>query len=233
MVEIDGLANNGQVKFRCRRAQVDVVEGCNRGEQLASLASGRRMKIRESGMPAETQWASFFDCEAVVEKLLGAARTSGNVIEFGCGYGSFTAPTATHTRGLVTALDIDSAMIAIVREKAASLGLHNVRAVLRDFVADGSGVEAGSQAHAMIFNLLHLAQPVTLLREAHRTLRNGGVLSVMHWRSDIPTPRGPPLEIRPTPEQCRQWMRDAGFREIESVDLHDACPFHFGMVGRR
>jgi SAM-dependent methyltransferase len=130
-------------------------------------------------------------------------------------------------------LDIEPEMIAVVREKAAGLGLHNIRAELRDFIADGAGVGAGSQAHAMIFNLLHLAQPVALLREARRTLQDGGVLSVMHWRSDIPTPRGPPLEIRPTPEQCRQWMADAGFRAIESVDLQDGCPFHFGLIGRR
>ncbi|MEO7065372.1 MAG: class I SAM-dependent methyltransferase [Rhodanobacter sp.] len=191
------------------------------------------MKIRESGMPDEAQWAGFFDCEAVIEKLLGAKRMHGDVIEFGCGYGSFTVPAAQHTSGVVTALDIEPEMIAVVREKAASLGLGNVRAELRDFVAEGSGVDAASQAHAMIFNLLHLDHPVALLREAHRILQDGGVLSVMHWRSDMPTPRGPPLEIRPTPEQCRQWMLDAGFRAVESIDLHDACPFHFGLVGRR
>jgi hypothetical protein len=25
---------------------------------------------------------------------------------------------------------------------------------------------------------------------------------IIHWRSDIETPRGPALEIRPSPEQC-------------------------------
>ncbi len=191
------------------------------------------MKIRESDMPAETQWAGFFNPEAIIRKLLGAAEMRCNIIEFGCGYGSFTMPAARRTRGVVTALDIDPAMITVVREKAANLKLHNVRAELRDFVEEGAGVDAGSQEHAMIFNLLHLAQPVALLREAYRTLHNGGVVSVMHWRSDIPTPRGPPLEMRPTPEQCRQWMQDAGFRAVESVELRDACPFHFCLVGRR
>lgn len=184
-------------------------------------------------MPAETQWVSFFDCEAVIGKLLGEAQARGDVIEFGCGYGSFTMPAARRTRGLVTALDIEPAMITAVREKAARLELRNVRAELRDFVADGAGVETDSQAHAMIFNLLHLAQPVVLLREAYRTLHKDGVLSVVHWRSDISTPRGPPLEMRPTPEQCRQWMRDAGFRAVESVDLRDAGPYHFGLLARR
>jgi ubiquinone/menaquinone biosynthesis C-methylase UbiE len=191
------------------------------------------MKIRESGMPDEALWTSFFDCEAVIGKLLGATGVQGDVIEFGCGYGSFTVPAARRTSGLVTALDIEPGMIAVVRDKAVSLGLHNIRAEVRDFVADGTGVDAGSQAHAMIFNLMHLAQPGELLREARRTLQDGGMLSVMHWRSDIPTPRGPPPRMRPTPEQCRQWMTDAGFRGIESIDLQDGCPFHFGLIGRR
>jgi len=191
------------------------------------------MKIRESGMPDEVRWASFFDSEAAVGKLFGAAEVRGDVIEFGCGYGSFTVPAARHTSGLVNALDIEPEMIAVVRGKAADLGLTNIRAELRDFMVDGAGVAAGSQAHAMIFNLLHLAQPEDLLREAWRTLQDGGVLSVMHWRSDILTPRGPPLAMRPTPEQCRRWMADAGFRAIASVDLQDCCPFHFGLTGRR
>jgi SAM-dependent methyltransferase len=191
------------------------------------------MKIRESGMPDEAQWAGFFDCEAVLAKLLGATGVQGNVIEFGCGYGSFTLPAARRTTGLVTALDIDPTMVALVRRKAADLGLRNVRAEVRDFVADGAGVATASQAQALIFNLLHLAQPTNLLREARRTLGAGGQLAVIHWRSDIPTPRGPPLAIRPTPAQCRQWLTAAGFHDIATVDVHDCCPFHFGLVARK
>lgn len=190
------------------------------------------MKVRESGMPDEALWASFFDCDAAIGKLLGTA-VHGDVVEFGCGYGCFTLPAARRTSGQLVALDIEPAMIAAVRGKAAKLGLRNIRAERRDFVSAGAGLASGSQAHAMIFNLLHLAQPVALLREAHRVLREGGVLSVMHWRSDIPTPRGPPLDMRPTLSRCRRWMHDAGFRAIESVELQDVCPFHFGLVGRR
>ncbi len=191
------------------------------------------MKIRESGMPDEARWASFFDCTVAIDKLLGAAGVQGGVIEFGCGYGSFTVPAARRTTGIVSALDIEPEMVAVVRQKAARFDVHNIRAEARDFLVDGSGVDTGSQAHAMIFNLLHLAQPVNLLREAWRTLQDGGVLSVMHWRSDIPTPRGPPLEMRPTLGQCRQWMSDAGFGSVAAVDLQACCPFHFGLLARK
>lgn len=190
------------------------------------------MKGRESGMPDEAYWASFFNTEAALDRLLGASVT-GNLIEFGCGYGTFTVPAARRTSGLIAALDIEAEMIDGVRRKASALELHNIRAEVRDFVAQGAGVASRSQAHAMIFNLLHLEQPVALLREACRTLQSGGVLSVIHWRSDIPTPRGPSLTIRPTPGQCREWMLEAGFQAIEAVDLRDCCPFHFGLLARR
>jgi len=191
-----------------------------------------KMKGRESGMPDEAYWMSFFKAEVTIDRLLGSA-VQGNVIEFGCGYGSFTVPAARRTTGQLTALDIEPEMVDCVRQKATAFDLPNIQTEVRDFVAHGTGVEAGSQAHAMIFNLLHLEHPVSLLREAYRTLQDGGVLSVIHWRSDIPTPRGPSLAIRPTPGQCRGWMAEAGFHTIESVDLQSCCPFHFGLLARR
>lgn len=190
------------------------------------------MKGRESGMPDEAYWASFFEAEIAIDKLLGSA-VQGNVIEFGCGYGSFTVPAARRTTGQVIALDIEPEMVEIVLQKTVVCDLPNIQAEVRDFVAHGTGVATGSQTHAMIFNLLHLEQPVSLLREAYRTLQDGGVLSVIHWRSDIQTPRGPSLAIRPTPEQCRVWMAEAGFHTIESVDLQSCCPFHFGLLAKR
>lgn len=111
--------------------------------------------------------------------------------------------------------------------------LPNLRVQLRDFVASGTGLKSASQAHAMIFNLLHLEYPVALLQEAHRVLKPGGRVSVIHWRSDIPTPRGPSLDIRPTPQHCLAWLEKAGFVRITSVDLHESCPFHYGLVATR
>jgi hypothetical protein len=64
-------------------------------------------------------------------------------------------------------------------------------------------------------------------------LGTGGAVSVIHWRSDIPTPRGPSLDIRPTPEQCREWMQEAGFTAVQTIDLQSCCPYHFGLLGRR
>ena len=191
------------------------------------------MKGRESGMPEEDYWASFFDADRAVETLLGDSDLQGNLVEFGCGYGTFTLLAAQRITGKVTALDIEPDMVTSVRCKAEMGGLSNIHVVLRDFVAQGTGLADGSQAHAMIYNLLHLENPNALLAEAYRILRPDGVLSVIHWRNDIPTPRGPSLAIRPSPDQCQRWMAQAGFEAVELVDLQHCCPFHFGLIGRR
>jgi len=191
------------------------------------------VKARESGMPDEAYWRTFFDAACAIKRLFGAGGCQGDAIEFGSGYGTFTLPAARHTTGTVFALDIEPALIAGLQRKAAAQKIAAIQATVRDFVADGSGLASATQAHALLYNLLHLEEPVALLQEAWRVLQPGGRLSVMHWRSDIPTPRGPSLDIRPSPTQCKGWIAAAGFAHIQDVDIVDCCPYHFGMVAIR
>jgi len=189
------------------------------------------MKGRESGMPDEVDWEAFFDAPTALDRIFDSQAIVGDAVEFGCGYGTFTIPGALRTTGMFAALDIEPEMTCLTAERAALLNLTNVRTEVRDFVTDGTGLAASSQAHAMIYNLLHIEEPLALLKEARRVVKPGGALSVMHWRSDVPTPRGPPLEMRPSPAHCRAWMKDAGFRTVQTVDLADVCPYHFALVG--
>lgn len=189
------------------------------------------MKCRESGMPEEALWATFFNAETALARLW--PNPYGDAVELGCGFGTFTLVAARHTKGTITALDIDPEMIATVNAKAETLGLTNIQALEHDFVAGDLGVAPGSQAHVMIYNLLHMEQPVSLLRKAYEALETDGTVSVMHWRSDVPTPRGPPMEIRPTAEDCAAWLAEAGFTQIEHVDLSGSCPFHYGLIAWR
>jgi hypothetical protein len=56
-------------------------------------------------------------------------------------------------------------------------------------------------------------------------------VGVIHWNYDPATPRGPDLSIRPRPEQCQAWCREAGFKLI--VPLVSLPPWHYGLVGRK
>lgn len=189
------------------------------------------MKTRDSGMPEESMWASFFDPPAVLDKL-GLTGDLGDVVEFGCGYGTFTLAAARRTRGRVFALDIEAQMVEATRRKAEAEGLRNVVVSLRDFVAEGTGLADGSVQSALLFNILHAEQPLVLLREAVRVLQPGGTLAIMHWNYDPATPRGPSMDIRPRPWQCHAWAMEAELQPIgpERIELP---PYHYGMLFRR
>lgn len=188
------------------------------------------MKVRDSGMPDETMWATFFDADHILTKLQFNDPVA-DVVEFGCGYGTFTVSAAARTRGVVFGLDIEPAMIEATQRKARELGLGNVRCLLRDFVRDGTGLPDNSAGYGMLFNLLHAENPVGLLREAHRVLRPGGKVGVIHWNYDATTPRGPDLSIRPRPEQCQNWTREAGFDL--TLPIVALPPYHYGLVGTK
>jgi ubiquinone/menaquinone biosynthesis C-methylase UbiE len=186
------------------------------------------VKTRESGMPPEEMWQSFFDPVAILTKL-GLDANCGDLLEFGCGYVTFTIPASKMIRGTVYAMDIEQELIAITGEKSRKAGITNIELMQRDFVADGSGLADGSVDYVMLFNILHAEERMVLLHEAKRVLRPNGKLAIIHWNFDASTPRGPSMSIRPKPGQCRDWAKNIGFLAISPADI-DLPPYHYGLV---
>ena len=181
-------------------------------------------------MPPEDVWQTFFNPTETL-LALGLSSEMKNIVDFGCGYGTFTIPAARITGGTVHAFDIEADMLATVREKAGQLGLASIRLYHSDFVVDGTGLPVGSADYAMLFNILHAEEREQLLAEAYRILRHSGVLGVMHWNYDLQTPRGPSMDIRPKPEQCAAWAEAVGFTVVKP--LVDLPPYHYGIVARK
>lgn len=188
-------------------------------------------KVRESGMPPAKMWESFFDPTGILDAF-GCRALRGDAVEFGCGYGTFTVELAARISGTVFALDMDPTMVAATAARAQQAHAGNVVAEQRDFISVGSGRQAGSVACVLLFNILHMEDPVALLREAHRIAHEGGIILIIHWRSDIDTPRGPPMDIRPTPEQCRVWAEQAGLRFRGMPELPKPH-WHWGLILER
>lgn len=184
------------------------------------------MKVRDSGMPDQDQWESYFDPPAMLSKL-GLTQATCNVIEFGCGYGTFTIATAQVVGGTVFALEIEPSILYGAKTRSESLGLTNIEFIERDFIGNGTGFADGRADYAMLFNILHTEDPVGLLCEAWRNVKPAGKVGVIHWNFDVGTPRGPPMAIRPRPGDCERWAKAAG---LDCGPLIDLPPYHYGYI---
>ena len=186
------------------------------------------MKGRESGMPDESMWDTFFDAPEILAKLEfdSSVRTA---IEFGSGYGTFSIPASQIVSEQLVALDIEAPLIETLVQHANELRFP-IQAICRDFVANGTGLANESSDYAMLFNILHIEDPVSLLKEAARVLKDAGKVGVIHWNYDDATPRGPSMDIRPKPKDCINWARDAGLTLVKQVDLP---PYHYGLVFKK
>jgi SAM-dependent methyltransferase len=185
------------------------------------------MKIRESGMPEEQVWSRLFDIEHILAKLQ-INKEIEYVAEVGCGYGTFTIPASQLISSKLYAFDIDENMVDAVRQKSEDSGIDNIIPEQRDVLKEGTGLPENSMDYVMLFNILHHEDPHELLMETHRILKPTGKVGIIHWRSDIPTPRGPALNIRPKPQDIVQLIDDQFFTLEKAPFILE--PYHYGMV---
>lgn len=183
------------------------------------------MKVDDSGMPEEAYWNSLFDIEGIVDWL--AIPKIYTIVEIGCGYGTFTVPIAKKSQGNVYTFDIEPSMIEISRENVRKSELSNVTFNLRDVLEQGTGVEPNSAEMVLLFNILHFNEKRMLLAEASRILKNGGVVAIIHWRKDIPTPRGPAINVRPDKDQILNASEGLNLNFYGNSRMLE--PYHWGI----
>jgi ubiquinone/menaquinone biosynthesis C-methylase UbiE len=178
-------------------------------------------------MPTEDIWSDFFNVDLIISELQISSKIS-DLVEIGCGYGTFTIPSAKIIKGIVYTFDIEKEMLDIVKQKLANENIHNVNLDQRDVLTQKTGLADNSIDYVMLFNILHHESPIDFINEAHRILKPKGKIGILHWRSDISKPRGPDLTIRPKPEQILQWIDKLKFKiDKEPVVIE---PYHYGLV---
>jgi ubiquinone/menaquinone biosynthesis C-methylase UbiE len=185
------------------------------------------LKVRDSGMPTEEMWASFFNVELILTELQINSDVK-DLVEVGCGYGTFTIPSANKISGKLYAFDIEEGMIETVKQEQHNMHLNNIILEQRDILTQTTGLADKSVDYVMLFNILHNESPIDFLNEAYRILKPKGKLGILHWRSDIETPRGPDLTIRPKPGQILQWTDKKRFSIFKKPVV--IKPYHFGMI---
>jgi ubiquinone/menaquinone biosynthesis C-methylase UbiE len=177
------------------------------------------MKYRESDMPDERQWRTFFD----PEKILHALEAGGKILlDIGCGYGTFLIPAATMAQKVI-GVDIEETMLRVCREKARTLRSCNVELLQGDIYRVPHSIAAD---YICLFNILHCENPGGLLAAARNLLTVKGKIGVIHWKR-ANTPRGPSMDIRPSPEDITGWAAATGLKLLKQLELP---PYHFGLL---
>ena len=144
----------------------------------------------------------------------GAVET---VVDVGAGIGVYAIHYAGKIpAGTVYACDIDPDAIKAMVMEIGQAGANNVVPVLAEEIHlplpnDVADVVFAINVHH------HLPDQQASMQEFHRLLRPGGTVGVIDWKKQE-TPKGPPHEIRLTPETIKGQLESAGFVEFQVQD---------------
>ncbi len=142
------------------------------------------------------------------------------VADIGAGTGYFTLPLAhaLGSKGKVWAVDAQTEMLSLLKEKLDLAGVSNVEPVC----AEGDRTEIPDAACTLVFlaNVWHeFEDRDAVLREAQRILSPGGRVAILDWRTDVEPVHGPPLAHRIAAADAVRDMRLAGFEQLASAEV--------------
>jgi ubiquinone/menaquinone biosynthesis C-methylase UbiE len=155
------------------------------------------------------------------QEIVEAARIppGARVAEIGCGTGWFTfqIEEAVRPRGMVYALDMQPAMLQILRAKRDNWErILTLPCSENEFELDAAEVDVVFHA-----NTLHeCEEPEKHLNEVWRVLKPGGRLIVIewHWANEESLP-GPPNTLRLEVATTQQLLKQIGFDVQETYDV--------------
>jgi SAM-dependent methyltransferase len=114
------------------------------------------------------------------------ALSSGDVVlDVCCGAGASALPAARAVgpTGNVLGLDLAEPLLALARQRAATLGLGNVS--FRECDATAAGLASGSfDAVVCVFGVFFAADMAAFIAEMWRLVRPGGTLAITTWGPD-------------------------------------------------
>jgi SAM-dependent methyltransferase len=190
--------------------------------------------FQATAMPDRDWWQALWpDPISVLEKVGIAAGM--NVVDLCSGDGYFTVPMASIVgEGVVVAVELDEAMIAMARGEAERAEAGNIRFIQGDAMKLAELIDDAVDL-VLIANTFHGAPDHTgLARSVRRVLKPLGAFVVVNWwprpRKEtvvLGKPRGPRTGLRFSPQQVAAWVEPAGF-ELAAVE--DLGPYHYGAV---
>lgn len=172
------------------------------------------------------------------------------VLDVGCGSGRILNRLAQlYPRSRFTGMDLSAEAIGAARAEASGQGLRNVEFIVRDLSDFDRTADPDAFDVITTFDAVHdQARPLNVLRGIHRALKTGGLylmqdirgssdvrnnighpvgtflytISTMHCMTVSLAQRGEGLGAMWGEEKTREYLRNAGFRSIDTHQLaHD------------
>lgn len=168
---------------------------------------------------------SFLDPNQIIEKLGVQSNILG--AEFGCGPGGFAIPLARRAnRGIVYGLDIQEEPLSVLKGRAKSEGLSNIRTVRCDLEEPkGSGLQDNILDIVIVSNILFQSeQKEAMIKEAKRILKSKGKMFVIEWKPDAPFG---PQTGRVSFEEVEKITKRLEMKLAETID---AGTYHWAAV---
>lgn len=194
-------------------------------------------RFQNTRQPDWDWWGELWPHPKRVLKKLGI-QTDESLADIGSGNGYFTLPAAGFVDpASVYAVDIDADLLEELNENAEEAGLANIQCI------EGDARELESLLPepvdvVLIANTFHgVEEPATFAKQAYQSLRPDGRLVIVNWhdrpKEETPIagePRGPPEDLRLTPEETTQHIPTALFTNTRLVELP---PHHYVLICER
>lgn len=154
----------------------------------------------------------------IVFKEIGLSKGQ-TFLDLGCGIGnySFYAAEIVGNKGSVFAIDANKEAIKLLEEKRSVKNIENIFATLADITTPFK-IADKSVDICFIATVLHSPQNIKnskeFFKEIKRVLKPSGKLAIIEIKKE-PTPFGPPIDIRISPDELNEIMSVHGLKNVQ------------------
>lgn len=192
-------------------------------------------KFQNTNQPDWDWWGRLWPAPGETLREIGV-EAGDTVAEIGCGNGYFALPAARITAPApVYAVDIDSSLLAELSHLADQQAIENIRPINGDARTLPQHLPESVDT-VLVANTFHGVDETTpFVQQALEVLRPDGQFIIINWK-DSPRestqiagdPRGPPTELRMSPEETEQRVLNA--TEVTPERTLELPPYHYAMV---
>lgn len=191
-------------------------------------------EFRNTAQPDRDWWGALWPDPRDTLETLGIGECA-SFVDVCCGDGHFTAPAAELIEGPIYALDIDRELLEALERRIEDQ--ETVTTVEGDAMALAD-LLPGRVECALLANTLHgIPQKTAFAKAVAGVLEPDGRFVVINWidappaeTSVLDEPRGPPEELRMTPEETIAAVEPAGFQARKTTSV---SPHHYAVVFER